>query len=271
MIYLKRISLTMFFICFSTSLILPVNLTLNIPQIIESPNSHQFYHELLVSALEENGHTVTLIEESLPWQRIQVYMKNGDLSISWMVESQQRNSDFIPIDVNITNGLIGKRILFIKRGTQHLYNRVKNLEDYRSFGLTTGMGDGWFDTEVWKSNGLLFGEQKGNWKSIYKMVENDRVYNNFSRGLTEILDESKYYPGLDIEQNLVFIYERDFQYYLSKNDKLGNDQYRDIIEESLFKAKNSGLIDRMVDKYWGDHFKMLNYDERVKIHLKTPN
>jgi len=37
------------------------------------------------------------------------------------------------------------------------------------------------------------------------------------------------------------------------------------------KAKDTGLIEKMVRKYWAKDFETLNYDTRLKINLTTPN
>ena len=180
------------------------------------------------------------------------------------------NLKYIPIEVGLTNGLIGKRILFIKSGDQHLYDNVNTLDDFRQLNLVGGIGKNWFDVNVWKANNLQYKEQSGNWKSIFKMIPKGHSYNYFSRGITEIIVESQQYPDLDIEQHLVLIYDRDYRFYLSKNGKNSGEPYRALLSASIKKAKKSGLIDRLVSKYWGSDFETSSYDQRTKIYLKTP-
>ena len=84
------------------------------------------------------------------------------------------------------------------------------------------------------------------------------------------MTESKQYPDLDIEKKLVLIYDRDFRYYLSKTGKNAGVKYKAILDQALKKAKESGLIDKKVREYWADDFNALNYDSRLKLHLKTP-
>lgn len=265
---LKR-SLILLLICISSLYAETVNL--KIPIMIETPNKHQFYHELLITALEEAGHTVIIETEKLPWQRVQVKLKQGDLSLSWMLESEQRNSDFIDINVNLTNKLIGNRILFIRRDSQPIFNGISTLDEFRQLNLVGAFGEGWFDSEVWGKNDLEYQEQSGNWKNIYKMLEKDRIYDYFSRGFVEILKESEAFPELLVENNLVLIYDRDFHYYLSSTGEFAGAKYKDIIESALFRAQETGLITRLINKYWAEDFAKLNYDKRVKIYLETPN
>ncbi len=245
-------------------------ITLHIPIVDDSPQLHIFYHELLETAMKEVGLTPKLITSKLPQLRIKGYFDDGRISIYWMVESDERNKQYIPIEVGLTNGLIGKRILFIKKGEQHLYDGVKTLEDFRNLNLVGGMGKKWFDVKVWKANNLGYKEHPGNWKAIFKMVSSGRDYNYFSRGLNEIVEEAKQYSDLAIEKRLVLIYDRDFRFYLSKTGENAGAKYKNVIEHALKKAKDSRLIERLVRKYWANDLKALNYDKRTKIHLRTP-
>lgn len=243
---------------------------LHVPFVTDTPKQNLYYHELLEKAVTEAGHTPKLIVKKMSQLRIKLYMDDGKISIYWMVESTERNNRYIPINVGITDGLIGKRILFIKKGDQHLYDNVNTLDDFRKLGLTGGMGKGWFDVKVWKANNLRYREQDGNWKSIFNKIPLGRSYNYFSRGLNEIIVESREHPDLDIEKRLALIYERDFRFYLSKTGENAGAKYKDILDDSFEKAKKSGLLERLVRKYWANDFEALNYDKRIKINLTTP-
>lgn len=243
---------------------------LHIATISDSPTLHRYYHELLDTALKADGHEPVLISSELPHLRAKSYMDFGRLSIHWMVESEQRNKKYISIDVGLTSGLIGRRVLFIKKGEQALYDKVQNLQDFRDLNLIGGFGQKWFDVKVWQANNLSYIEHSGNWKSIFKMVPVGHVYDYFSRGLNEILAEAEQHPDLAIEENLVLIYQRDFIFYLSKEGVNAGAKYKTVIEQALKKAKANGLIERLVEKHWAKDFKVLNYEARTKIYLNTP-
>ena len=244
--------------------------SLHVPITDDSPRQYVFFHELLSTALEESGHTLKLIPEQLPQLRIKNHMDHGKISIYWALENNEADKKYIPIKVGLTEGLIGKRVLLIKKGDRSLYDGVKNLNDFKKLDLVAGMGRGWFDAQIWKENHLKYKERSGNWKSIFKMIPYGRDYNYISRGINEIIAEAKQYPDLAIEEKLVFIYDRDFRFYLSKTGKNAGAKYRDVIEHAMQKAKESGLIKRLVKKYWSNAFQTLNYKSRIKIHLSMP-
>jgi hypothetical protein len=243
---------------------------LHIPIMSDTPKQHHYFHELISTALTEIGHNPKLVVNKYPQSRIQALLDTGAVSIFWMVASAERDNRYTPIKVNITNNLIGMRILFIKQGDQPLYDNVKSLEDFRNLNLVGGMGKNWFDAKVWRANNLNYLEHSGAWQFIFKMIPMGRSYNYFSRGLNEILAEAKQYPELAIEKNLALIYDRDFRFYLSKIGPNAGEKYKKILTNALLHAKETGLIDRLVRKYWAKDFETLNYDKRIKINLSTP-
>jgi hypothetical protein len=245
-------------------------ITLHVPIVDDSPQAHLFFHELLETAIQEDGHTPKLIISELPQLRIKHYLDHGDISIYWIVESDEINKKYTPIRIELTNGLICQRILLINKEDQYLYDHVETVEDFRNLNLVGGMGENWFDVKVWKANHLRYKEHSGNWKSIFKMIPYRRDYDYCSRGLNEILEEAKQYPDLAIEKRLVFIYNRDFLFYLSNKGVNAGAKYKDLLEHALKKARDTGLIERLVKKYWADVFKTLNYDKRIKLQLSTP-
>jgi len=267
---MNKLASCLFLFILCTSTVFPREIELHIPTTLESPSLYVYFHELLSASIKEAGHTPKLVVLELPQLRTKEYLNSGEISIYWMIESEERNQRYEPIEVGITNGLIGKRILFIKKGSQSIYNAVKNLEDFRRLNQVAGMGKDWFDSKVWKANKLLYKEHSGLWTSIFKMIPKGRDYNYFARGLNEITEEAKQYPDLEVEKNLTLIYNRDFRFYLSKTGPKAGKKYRNILTQAMKKAKESGLISQLVRKYWASDFEKLNYDKRVKIYLHTP-
>jgi len=243
---------------------------LHVPVITDSPDQNLYFHELLTTAVEESGHTIRIVPIELPQSRAVLYLDTGEISIYWRVESDEKNQKYLPIEVGLTRGLIGQRILLIRRGNQHLFDKVSTLEDFRNLNLVGAMGENWFDVKVWQANNLKYNEQRGNWQAIFKMLDFKRGFDYFPRGMNEILIEAEKYPNLEIEKNLVLIYDRDFRFYLSKTGPNAGAKNKEILEKAMQKARVTGLIDRLVKKYWGDDFRKLNFDKRTKILLSTP-
>lgn len=229
---------------------------------------HEYFQALLQKSLDAAGHEVTFtLKEGMSQPRIVRMLDTGQISLRWLLQNKKRDQKYTPVEVGITNGLIGRRVLFIPKNKQNLYEGVQTLKDFRKLGLIGAFGKNWFDVNVWQANKLEYIEIEGEWRVIYKMLsKGNRGVDYFSRGVNEILEEAKFHPYLDIEKKLLLIYDRDYRFYLSKSAK----QYKKTLEAALRKAKKSGLMEKLVRQYWGKDLKQLDVDRRVAIYLKTP-
>ncbi|MCE2594337.1 hypothetical protein K6Y31_05870 [Motilimonas cestriensis] len=230
--------------------------------------SHEYYHELLISALSAQGVEVTLVTpySHVPQKRAVRLLESQTISLFWMLETPKRNRQFTKVNVGLTNGFISKRILLVPRDDKERYAQVKNLDDFRRINTIGGFGADWFDIEVWQANKLPYIVRDGEWRALYSMLSSKGGVNYFSRGANEIWSEQKQHPYLVIEPHLLFTYKRDFVFYLSKQ----NAYLQPVIESALIKAKQSGLMDHLIKKYWTRHFNQLNLNQRVTIELVTP-
>ncbi len=242
---------------------------LTIPSFADG--KHKYYHELLKESLKANGQMPIIVippqGKNIIQKRAVKMLTHDMLSTLWLVQSKARDEKYTPVEIGITNNLIGHRIMFIPKGTQVLFDKINSLEDFRLSGLVGGFGKNWFDVKVWNANNLKSYEMDGDWRRLYRMVAHrNRGIDYFSRGFNEIMVEAETQPNLEVEQRLMLIYDRDFRFYLSPSAS----KYKAIIEESLDKAKKSGLMNKLIRKHWTKSFSQLNFDKRVKIRLKTP-
>jgi hypothetical protein len=231
-------------------------------------NTHLFYIELLQKSLEAAGVTYTIeYQKDLPQTRAVQMLDDGQLSLMWMLANADRDAKYTRVDVGLTNGLIGQRILLIPPEKEEIYASVQTLDDFRRLEKVGAFGKNWFDAQVWAANGLKYEEIDGEWRVIYNMVaEGNRGLDYFSRGFTEVVGDAAEHPNLKIESHLVLIYNRDFYYYLSSSAA----PYKEVLQKALLQAQTSGLINELVQKYWANSFAKLNMDKRIKIELETP-
>ena len=232
-------------------------------------DGHAYYLELLQKSLEAAGHQVEFdLIEDLPQKRAVQMLDDSELTIFWMVQSAERDEKYVPIEVGVTNNLIGHRIFLIPEGQNEVYSRVNDLDDLKALGKVGGFGKGWFDVNVWQQNDLPYKEVDGEWRNIYSMMaKGDRGIDYFSRGFNEIVSEAEANPELEIEERLMLIYDRDFRFYLS----VENAEHKEMVEDALKQAKKSGLMDQLIREYWAEDFDTLKFDERTKIKLDTPS
>ena len=229
---------------------------------------HRYYHELLDIALKNAGHN-PFIERvgGLTQEQIDQSLANNRLTLHWFLQTKARDERFVPVTVGLTNGLIGQRILFISKDQQNMYTNIASLEEFRKLGKSAALGRIWFDVDVWKHNRLKVTTQDGDWRAIYaKVAAGEPGFDYFPRGCIEVIDEALQHPELDIERRLLLVYERDFYFYLSKE----NEKYQSILESALKSFKASGAMDNLIKKHWAGALNILDYEERVRITLETP-
>ncbi|RED53797.1 hypothetical protein [Aestuariispira insulae] len=238
----------------------------------QTDRTYEFYHILLEQAFEQAGHKLTLIKRTgLPQKRIIALFEHGELDIHWMLESKERNEKYQAIPVGLTGGLAGHRVLLISPEQQSQFDPVKTLDDFRNMNLAGGFGENWFDIDVWRLNKLSYTVAPGDWRSIFSILQSEkrRQISNihyFSRAVTEVELEIAQYPALVAEQNLMFIYDRDFKFFLNRNDQSRGPLLTAVMEH----AQKSGLIEDLVNRYYGASLENLHLDQRTKFILETP-
>ncbi|WP_427982002.1 hypothetical protein [Agarivorans sp.] len=249
---------------------LAANIHLRLPAYAD--NSHLYYHQLLERVLLSAGHQVTIEvpADNLPQKRAESMLRSGDLSVMWLLASKQRDQDpdLIAIKLGLTQGLVGQRILLVPPSEIDAYRSVTTLEEFRQLNKTGGFGKHWFDVAIWHANHLKAQEIDGEWRRLYKMVaKRSRGVDYFSRGFTEVVNEASLHPELAIEPHLILQYDSDFQFYLSASQT----ELAQTLTEALQQARANGLLQTAINDYWQKDFDLLNYAQRTKIKLFTPN
>lgn len=232
-----------------------------------------YYHELIQQSLKQAGYDVELnITYGVPQKRYIAMFEHGLIDVVWLLKSAERNEKYINVDVDLTGGTMGQRVLMIPPGAAPEYSSVKSLDDFRKLGKIGAFGANWFDIDVWQANNLRYQVVDGDWSRIYNMLLLPRwkrlpePFDYFSRSVSEVLFELTANPELEVEPNLLFIYDRDFNFYIS--DK--SDHLKPILEHSLQLAIESGLRDKLINQYFSDQLAELGLNKRVRLMLKTP-
>jgi len=238
-------------------------------RVTELPTgNHRYFHKLLIHSLEDAGYTVTLQSLGVvPLKRSMQMLFSGNTDIRWFHKAKTPDLPLIPIKVGLTKNLIGKRILVIPKGQEQTYSHIENLDQFRQLNKIGGFGKGWHDIRVWQANSLRFLEKDGDWRALYPMVASqERNVDYLSRGVGEILNEMQGKRGVEVEPNLLLSYDSDFWFFLHPSAR----HLERIIRDALIKAQESGLMDALIEKFWGEDFKKLKLDQRTVITLKGP-
>jgi len=242
------------------------SITLNLSS--RSYENREYFFELIKLALEQDGYQVIINDLGISnTLRQKKNLNNDKLSLIWRLKTPLRDKNFTRVNIGLSKGLIAQRVLLIRKNDQHIFSNIKNKQDLNNNNLVAAFGESWFDIEIWRRNNLPYFEFLGDRQKIYTMLASGkRNIDYFSRGINEVLSESKRNPNLNIEQNLLFCYQNDTYFYVKKD----NHQLAEVLEKALTKAVKSGLLDRLIEKFWGNLKQELQLDTRTKITLDMP-
>lgn len=233
-------------------------------------NDFDYLSDLLTQVLEADGYEVTVVKVSdVPTSRMEWMLEEGDITAMMLGETPPRSKSFLPVRVAMTDNLMNQRILFIPRGQQHRYDQVETLEDFRALKLMAGMGRAWRDYRIWLANNLPVFGVPGDWRRLYDMVAiGNRGIDYLPRGAQEMAKEWRQHPNLDVEQNLVLVYDMDHVLYISPREA---DLHR-TLSKLMPEASRSGLIGDLVEKHYPEVFEPpVNLADRRVISLPGPN
>jgi len=233
-----------------------------------SDHREKFYLGLLRAALKAQGQPARLsCVFDLPGRRMWKMMGEDKLDLIWGMQTPDKDRALVPIEVDLTDGLAGQRILLIRPRDQARFDAVSSIDGLRGLQLVGGFGEGWFDAGVWQANRLPSHEFAGQFDLSFAMVAaGNRGIDYLPRGVHEIVAEAQAHPALAIEHHLLFSYPRDMRFYLTP--RAG--QHRAVIEAALKAAQASGLQRRIIAQHFGAAIRSLGLDQRRRILLQAP-
>lgn len=243
-------------------------LKLRIP--VTSDGHANYFVRLLEESLKsiQQPYQIEYVKD-IPARRMWSMLGRGDINLFYGMQStdKRRSKQLVEVRNGLTNGLIGQRVLLIRRSDMDVFARVQSVADLKETGMIAGFGAGWRDATVWKAAGLPLYEHAAPWPTIYGMVAaGNRHIDYLPRGVNEVLEEARQHPELVVEKRLLLVYPGDFAFYLSSSAS----GYRPVIERALRAAEASGLKARLLEEAFGADLKALNLKRRLRLQLSGP-
>lgn len=193
-------------------------------------------------------------------------LQSGAIDVIALGTNAERESQMMPIKIDILRGIVGFRVFVIRAEDQP---RIVKM-DARALRqeLTFGLNSQWADLPVMRANGFSV-ETSSNYENLFGMLV-ARRFDAFPRGLNEAdreLNERKHqYPQLAVEQTKALFFPFPIYFWVHKN----NQTLAHRIERGLQLLLADGSFRKLFESYHAKEIAALAREKRQVIRLKNP-
>lgn len=187
----------------------------------------------------DSKHKLEAVEGPMTQMRLIEDTLKGSLDIMWAGTSKELEEQLEPIRIPMYKGLLGHRLLIIRKGDQAKFDQVKNIEDLRKIPL--GQGTDWIDTKILEANGLKI-VKTTKYTNLFFMLDGSR-FDGFPRAVFEPFSEVEKRPELNltVEKRLMLVYKMDSYLFVNKKHK----QLARDLELGLNRAIADGSFEKV--------------------------
>ncbi len=161
-------------------------------------------------------------------------------------------------------GALSHRVCFINSKHRMRYIAITSIEQLQPYNF--GMGAGWADADVLRSNNLNVTFFQG-YSSIFKMLEASRI-DLFCRGIHEVKQEAeafKHLPNIEVANSFSINYPMIVTLYT--NEK--NTALIERLEYGFYKAFESGKVQALWREEFADAVDYVKFENRTHLFLDS--
>ncbi|QYK08228.1 substrate-binding periplasmic protein [Shewanella mangrovisoli] len=229
----------------------------------------QWQFNLLKEALRRSGqhYQVEQMSTQMNQKRKVEEALAGTVDVFWSMTSKELEETVLPVRIPLFKGLLGNRLLIIRKTDEARFANVKTLADFKQ--LKAGQNRYWPDASILEANGLPV-VTSYQYTNLYPMLEGGR-FDYLALGAQEIGDELASHPdpALKIDTHILLQYRSPAYFFVSpKRPELAA-----AILAGLENMISDGSFDEMfnrelkIDKLYRD----AQFEQRVIIRLDTPD
>ncbi|HLO96339.1 MAG TPA: hypothetical protein VK195_18680 [Burkholderiaceae bacterium] len=230
---------------------------------------HQYHLAVLRLALERSGAQYRLQAMRKPagqGRAIRELSGGGsDVELLWSMTSEEREQKLLPVRIPIDRGMMGWRLLLIRRSDAERFAAIRSLEALRE--LTAGQLHDWPDTAILRANGLTVGTTSV-YGSLFTMLSRGRL-DYFPRSVLEIQDEMQLFGSaheLMIAPGLMLRYPTANYFFVNRqNQTLAAD-----LQRGLERLLDDGTLHGLFMSHFRGRLKPLRLTERRELQLRNP-
>lgn len=235
---------------------------------VESPSDPRSGHPLELLKICETKQSAFVLKESplkvTQGRSLQLLSQSRGIDIAWGATSDIREADFLPVRIPIDKGLIGWRLLLIRKDNNDFFQNLKNINELKS--LRTVQGHDWPDLRILEFN--KFNVVKiADYENMFKLLAYGRV-DYVPRSVTEIQQEIDEHPELSlaIDSRYLIKYNSAKYFFVNKN----NTDLAVQIESCLKDLISDGTFDAVFNKHFKKIIEVVKLNERETVFLENP-
>lgn len=196
-----------------------------------------------------------------------VLLKTGNIDVLTFGSNKERETELRPIKIDILHGMLGYRILLIRKEDEAKFAAIapNNLSQQISLGFNSQ----WADLDILTSNGFKVVTSAG-YDNLFHMLAAGR-FDAFPRGLNEaareIEDRKQELPTLTMEKTLALFANYPVFFWVRKNDTA----LADRIERGLKLSLMDGSFRQLFQHYYAREIEQVKQEKRRVLKLNNPS
>ena len=193
-------------------------------------------------------------------------LQEGRIDVVSVPTTLRRERELRAVRFDILRGLLGYRVLLIRKQRQAEFAAVRSLAELRRFRL--GLGSHWADLPLLQYNACQLMATR-RYESLFAMLARGR-FDAFPRGVNEawqeLAEQQGTFPDLRVEPTLALYYPWPVYFFVRRD----NQPLADRLHRGLMRAQADGSLQRLFMEHHGNLLQQANLAKRRLLFLSNP-
>ena len=193
-------------------------------------------------------------------------LQEGRIDVVSVPTTLRRERELRAVRFDILRGLLGYRVLLIRKQRQAEFGAVRSLAGLRRLRL--GLGSHWADLPLRQYNGFQV-MATPRYESLFAMFARGR-FDAFPRGVNEawqeLAEQQGTFPDLRVEPTLALYYPWPVYFFVRRD----NQPLADRLHRGLMRAQADGSLQRLFLEHHGNLLQQANLAKRRLLLLSNP-
>ncbi|MFE8072424.1 hypothetical protein QQM79_15305 [Marinobacteraceae bacterium S3BR75-40.1] len=194
-------------------------------------------------------------------------LEDGIIDVVFLSTSREREAKFRPVRIPLLRGILGYRLLMIRRERQAVFAKVRTLDELRA-EFIAGFNPQWADYPIYAANRIALVDTAA-YSNLFGMLVGSR-FDYIPRGVNEIWEELAHFrtrfPDLAVESHLALYYPFPVYFFVRRD----NEALAKRLETGLNRIKQNGRFAQLFWQYHGEAIARAKAGSRLIFLLDNP-